>query len=75
MAAGQLNKKRNLAILYNALVIPGHLPTKRNLATCFGRNEKCPGLASHCTGIDRTRTRTRYSSSLGEPPRHYWEDN
>ena len=23
---------------------------------------------SHCTGIDRTLTRTRYSSSLGEPP-------
>ena len=23
----------------------------------------------HCTGIDRTLTRTRYSSSLGEPPR------
>ena len=23
---------------------------------------------SHCTGIDRTLTRTSYSSSLGEPP-------
>ena len=25
----------------------------------------CPGLASHCTGIDCTRPRTRYSSSSG----------
>ena len=56
MAAGQLKKREIRPILYNALVIPGHLLTKRNLANSFGGNGKCPGLASHCTGLDRTLT-------------------
>ena len=52
--------------LYNAAVIPGHLASfyfifqPPRLHVGLGN---CSGFTSHCTGMDRTHTRTRYSET------------
>ena len=71
---GHLLTKRNLV----TIPVQCHhhswtFTTKQRLDLFFWKCN-CPGITSHCTGIDRTLPPTRYSSSSGEPPRRNYRD-